>query len=295
MLVLSLCALLAFEPARDDRSRAIERVEWAKKLESRGHTAGAIRALREAIAYDYSYATAHYVMGQVLRNEGRLQDARMAFESAAQEAGADDPLGIEVAFQLAAVFSALSDAPGQTFADRGELKKTAIQRLDEVLRRDASRYRALARRAQLHRWFDDPTAANADLRRCVELKPSYSPCLVELAQLYVDYGFVDEATAVLDVGLAFNENDAIMFAGAGKVHLEAGHPVTALELFKGAAELDPDLMEARFGLGMTHARLNHRAEAVEHLQAFLARVGNDGPESERRAATMTIARMQDVI
>jgi hypothetical protein len=46
---------------------------------------------------------------------------------------------------------------------------------------------------------------------------------------------------------------------------------------------------------MTHAEQGDRTKAVQRLQAFLERAGLDTPESMRRQANDTLARIQDVI
>jgi hypothetical protein len=46
---------------------------------------------------------------------------------------------------------------------------------------------------------------------------------------------------------------------------------------------------------MAYADLRQRKEAVEALQGFLSKAGNEVPEHLKRAANSTIARMQDVI
>ncbi len=146
----------------------------------------------------------------------------------------------------------------------------------------------------MHDALEDPDAADADFRRCIRLQPYYSRCFAELAFLYVDYGFDQEAIAVLEAGLKANDKDATMWSAAARAYLELREPQQAIDAYKKAKAIDPDMIEVLYGLGMAHAELRHRKEAVENLMAFIARAGADVPANRKRIANDTIARMQDV-
>ena len=103
------------------------------------------------------------------------------------------------------------------------------------------------------------------------------------------------AMVVLETGTKVNDKDARMWNGLGRALLSLNKPEEAVEAFKKAKAIDPDMVDVLFGLGMAYADLRQRKDAVENLQAFLQRAGNDVPEDRKKAANNTIARMQDVI
>ena len=86
-----------------------------------------------------------------------------------------------------------------------------------------------------------------------------------------------------------------MWNGLGRAQFLLNKPNEAIESFKKAKAIDPDMVDVLYGLGMAYAEVRNRKEAVEALQAFLAKAGNDVPEDRKRAANDTMARIKDVI
>ena len=143
--------------------------------------------------------------------------------------------------------------------------------------------------------LDQPVQADGAFRKAIELNPSFSDSFVSLGNMYIDYGHANVGQAVLETGVKVNDKDAKMWNGLGRALLSLNKPQEAVDAFKKAKAIDPDMVDVLFGLGMAYAELRQRKDSVENLQAFLQRAGNDVPEDRKKAANNTIARMQDVI
>jgi len=289
-----LFIVVAFGPASADRVQAINKMNEGIKAEYRGDGEAALKLVQEATQLDPGYAKAHYVLGQLHTKAGRYVDAEKASRAALGVAGDDAALAGDAGYQLGVALLRQSDAAGVKHGDRKALKRKAVEAFGGVIAVDPARYKAHFRRALAHEFLEDPDAADADFRRCIRLQPAYTPCFVSMAHLYIDYGFATEALAVLDAGLKANDKDPGMWAGAGRAYFDLGRHQDAVDAYKKARAIDPDMIDVLYGLGMAYAELRMRDEAIESLQAFVAKAGNDVPKMRKRAANDTIARMQDV-
>ena len=126
-------------------------------------------------------------------------------------------------------------------------------------------------------------------------KPSYSPAFVSLGNMYIDYGFANVAMVVLQTGAQINDKDARMWNGLGRAHFELGQYQEAIDTYSKAKAIDPDGVDALYGLGMAYAELRKRKEAKENLELFISKAGQDTRPDLIKAARDTVARMADVI
>ena len=290
-----LALLLVFAPTVRIMSRAAVNTEQALRAYDRGSSEFAMRLATEAIDLDPSHAPAHAALAHIHAGEGRHAQAVAAYQAGLAVLGKDHALNPTLRYDLAVVLLAHSDLDGVPFTKRTALKDKAIAALDEVLARNAKHHEARHRRGRAHDWLDHANAAEADYRECIQLKPSYVPCFVSLAALYVDYGFSAQGLAVLEAGQAHNGKDAAMWTGTGRVYSQLDRPRDAIAAYEKARTIDPGLVQVLFGLGMAHAELRQRKQAVENLQAFLRRAPPDVSKLQLRTAADTLARMHDVI
>jgi tetratricopeptide (TPR) repeat protein len=143
--------------------------------------------------------------------------------------------------------------------------------------------------------LDQPEKADAEFRKTIELKPTYSPAFVELGNMYIDYGFANVAMVILKTGSEVNDKDARMWNGLGRAYLSLNQPKEAIDAFSKAKAIDPDMVDALYGLGMAHAELRQRNEARDNLNLFLQKAGGDTPPHVVKAAQDTLQRMNDVL
>lgn len=263
------------------------------KAEKKGNSSSAERYLKEAIEVDPTNAKAHYTLGLVYQKQNKLVDAAKAFEDAVANMG--DAANANYIFKLGVVTAAQGDQPGALQADKESKYTDAIAKYQDTLKLDPNHYKASYRMGVLYERLDQPQQADSAFRKAIELNPSYSPSFVSLGNMYIDYGHANVGQAVLETGVKVNDKDAGMWNGLGRAQRALNKPQEAVESFKIAKAIDPDMPDVLFGLGMAYADLRQRQEAIEALQGFMSKAGNDVPEHLKRAANSTIARMQDVI
>lgn len=279
--------------ASRQRVQSINRMNEGIKLEKKGNTSSAERALKEAIEIDPTNAKAHYTIGLVYRKQNKLVDAEKAFRDAV-ESMKDEPTA-NYWFELGLVIASQGEASGVSQTDMQAKYGEAIAAFQETTKLDPNHYRANYRMGVLYERLDDPVKADSAFRKAIELRATFSPSFVSLGNMYIEYGHANVGQAVLETGVKVNDKDAAMWNGLGRAQRALNKPADAVDSFKKAKAIDPDMPDVLFGLGMAYADLRQRKDAVENLQGFLSKAGNGVPEHLKRAANNTIARMQDVI
>jgi tetratricopeptide (TPR) repeat protein len=186
-------------------------------------------------------------------------------------------------------------AQGVTQADQQAKFGLSIAAFQEAIKLEPNHYKAYYRMGVLHEKLDEPQKADQAFRKAIEIRPTYSNSFVNLGNMYIDYGHANVGQAVLETGVKVNDKDAAMWNGLGRAQLALNKPADAIESFKKAKAIDPDHVDVLFGLGMAYSEVRNRKDAVENLQAFIQKAGNDVPEDRKRAANNTIARMNDAI
>jgi tetratricopeptide (TPR) repeat protein len=297
VLLAVLTSMLVMDPAcklaSRQRVQSINRLNEGILAEKRGNISQAEQALKEAIEIDPTHAKAHYTLGQVNLKQNRLVDAQKAFE-AAIEAMKDEP-NPEYEYNLGLVIASQADAEGVSTDEKLKLWQSAIDAFQRTTKLNDKHYKAFYRMGVLYEKLDQPTQADQAFRRTIELQSGYSPAFVSLGHMYIDYGHANVGQAVIETGVKVNDTDARMWNGLGRAQLELNKPQEAIESFKKAKAIDPDLVDVLFGLGMAYAETRQRKDAVENLSAFLNKAGADVPADIRKAANDTMARMGDVI
>jgi tetratricopeptide (TPR) repeat protein len=279
--------------ASRQRVQSTNRLNEGIKAEKKGNTSSAERYLKEAIEIDPTHAKAHYTLGIVYQKQNKLVDAAKAFDDAVANMG--DAPDANYIFKSGVVTAAQGDEQGASQADKEAKYKEAITKYQETLKLDPNHYKASYRMGVLYERLDNPVQADAAFRKAIELNASFSASFVNLGNMYIEYGHANVGQVVLQAGVQVNKNDAAMWNGLGRAQRALNKPKEAVESFKTAKAIDPDMPDVLFGLGMAYADLRQRKEAVEALQGFLSKAGNEVPEHLKRAANSTIARMQDVI
>ena len=266
-----------------------EGIEFSKK----NNSSAAEKALQDAIKADPDHAAAHHALGVVYRKQGKWIDAEKAFQGAIDHMG-DEPNG-KYYYDLGAVLAAQGEAEGVTTQEKEAKFTAAITAFQEALKLNPRLYKAHYRSGQLAEKLDQPEKADAEYRKTIELKPSFSPAFVDLGNMYIDYGHANVAMVILQTGTQVNETDARMWAGLGRAYHSLNQPKEAIDAYTKAKAIDPDLLDALHGLGMAYADLRQRSEAKENLELFLQKAGGETPEHVVKAARDTMARMDDVI
>lgn len=266
-----------------------EGIEFSKK----NNVSAAEKALQDAIKTDSSHAAAHHALGVVYRKQSKWVDAEKAFLGAIENMK-DEPNG-KYWYDLGAVQAAQGEADGVTASERESKFGAAVTSFQEALKLNPRLYKANFRMGTLFEKLDQPEKADAEFRKTIELKPTYSPAFVELGNMYIDYGFANVAMVVLKIGAQINDTDARMWNGLGRAQFELGQMNEAIDAYAKAKAIDPDGVDALYGLGMAYAELRKRKEARENLELFISKAGQDTRPDLVKAARDTVARMADVI
>jgi len=274
------------------RVESIKHMNEGVQQLNKNNIQGAERAMQEAIKSDPSHAEAYLNLGKLYRKQQKWVDAEKAFRGAIENVG-DSPRG-DYWFELGAVQVSQSQEPGSSRTDQEAKWREAITSFSEAIRINPKLYKAHYQTGKLHESLDEPEKADQAYRQCIELNGKYSPCIVSLGNMYIDYGFSAEAMAVLETGTKVNETDADMWNGMGRALLNLNRPTEAVEAYKKAKRIDPDKPDVLFGLGMAYAEIPMRKEAEETLNQFIAKAQNS-PEHVQQAAKDTIMRMQGPI
>lgn len=291
-----LVASPACKLASRNRVNSINRMNEGIKMEAKNNTSAAERLLKESIEFDPTHAKAHYTLGQIYLKQSKLKDAENAFKDAIQHmAGDDGGPNAEYNYQLGVVIEAQANAEGVSQTDKETKYNEAISAYQETIKINPKHYKAHHRMGRLYSDLDQPVPADQAFRKSIEIKPQYSPAFVSLGHMYIDYGHANVAMSVMDAGVKVNDADAQMWAGLGRAYFDLNKPDEAIEAYKKAKAIDPEMTDVLYGLGMAYADKRDRKNAVEHLQTFIQKAGNDVPPDRKKAATNTIARMQDVI
>ncbi|MEE8524766.1 MAG: tetratricopeptide repeat protein, partial [Thermoanaerobaculia bacterium] len=117
------------------------------------------------------------------------------------------------------------------------------------------------------RSLGDSTAAAAAWARTLERRPDYLPARIQLAELALAQGDLDNATAHLQAASELAGDHPRVLVGRGEVALQQGDDDGALRLFTAAAEARPESRRARYGLGLAYRELGRMREAQQQLTA----------------------------
>jgi len=116
---------------------------------------------------------------------------------------------------------------------------------------------AAARRAN---WAE----AAAELRRCLELNPSFDQAMTGLARALVNQGDAGEAKSWLDKALKYNPRNYRAWYELGLVQARTDK-VAALSAYENAVSIQPNFALVRRELGMLQFQQQDFGEAAKHL------------------------------
>lgn len=261
-------------------------------LARRSQNAEAEQALREALRIDPQLGHAWLNLGHLQLRAQRIDAAAVSFGKGL--AVAKGPIATELHLQLGLLLH--DSAAGQRGPrERKAVFEAALEHLREAARAEPDLAFLQVTIGDTFQQLDLPEPADAAYRRAIELDPTFTPAFVALGNLYIDHGFTELGVRVLEVGVQSSDGDARAWSGLGRGLTALDRHREAIAAFERALQLDPRDHELLFRLGMAHAALRERSQAVERLHAFLEHAGPQVPQDMLRIAHHTIARMQDVL
>lgn len=244
----------------------------------------AVADLRRATALAPDYGSARYVLGQALREQDRLEEARRELELARQQL--DDEPGIEDARleALVALRTGAIDAlhRGIELLKEGRTRE-AIERLGRAVRLDPRLAEAHSQlgAALLAAGLTEP--AEAELARAVELDPDFADAHYNLGLAAHRRGRFDEAVQRFARAVAIRQGhfDAHLALGTDLPGLGRGNEAVAH--LRKARSLRPDDARPYKRLAAVLGDLGRYEEAIAILRAGAARLGGDAALRDRLA------------
>ena len=233
---------------------------------------------KRAVDIEPNNHQAHYFLGMVLWHQ--LKEARTA-EAHLRRAVELMPQEPEYAYQLASVLA--SRDPPDPQAD-ALLRQTLQARPDHA----EAHYR-LGRLLCSRGGYDECIRL---LTRAIELKPRFAQPYVELAALYAEYDYIDEARQVMENAARNCPRSAEAQHEYGRLLALGGAPADAVRYYRKAVELRPDYEGALFNLGMAYLAQRDERNAVHFLRRYLGRASRAKDPYRVESAELTIAKLE---
>jgi tetratricopeptide (TPR) repeat protein len=212
--------------------------------------------LKQAIQTDPSYDIAYYNLGKVLQKQRKWDQASEAFESAAQKA----PNNANYQYDL-----------GESYLESKKVDQ-AEKAFLEATKIDPKLFKAWWRLGLVYKSLDRPKEADNALRKAIEANTRFAKPYVALGYLYLDYDFDKEAAQVFSQCVLAKDDDAECHNGHGVALKNLKQFEQAAKELKAAVDLDPELFDAVYNLGMTYSDwydASHGAEQKEKAQDYL--------------------------
>jgi tetratricopeptide (TPR) repeat protein len=135
--------------------------------------------------------------------------------------------------------------------------------------------------------------ALAAYQKAVELDPNYQAAYANLGVVYYQLGQLDLAASQYQKALELDPTDGEVAYNLGAVYLQqalsSNNPPNpellnkSIEQLSQAAELNPDLAEPYFSLGVAYQALNQNKEAIQAFETFLAKDTGQDPRAGQEA------------
>ncbi len=228
--------------------------DFFKRRSSSPASDAASSALNDALPTSPRPAEALKLHGNVLREQGRLEQALICYEQA---------LVLEPDY-VAALYNR-----GNTLL---ALKRPqdALASFDRVLALDAQDAEALSDRGNALLDLKRPDDALASYDRALMQRPDYVPALYNRGNVLLVLKRTEEALASYDRALAVDPHCAEALGNRGLALHDLGRYDEALESYSRALDVDRDCAEALFNRGSTLAYLGRHDEALADLERAVA-------------------------
>jgi len=242
-----------------------------------GHWPAARERLEKAIATDPLFSAAHSFLATVAAQLGDASTAEAERQRATvlgRFKEAPDPWGDELievcynVYRLQVIASSIASTGG------GREALPPLQRALELAPENAQTHRQLGK---LYSQLRDWPAARKELETAVNLQPTEPAAYLDLVNVYRANNDLPAAFRLLQQGLERCPNAAGIHYELALALIADKRSEEALAPLHKARELDPDNLTAYQQLAVTNFKLGRDADAVEALQAALARNPNFGP------------------
>lgn len=157
--------------------------------------------------------------------------------------------------------------------------REAKEAFAKAIELDPNLFKAYYKMAQCHEKLDEPQEALHAYTKAIEEGPRFLEAYSQLGRLYANLGMLDQSVQVLQsaltVALDNTHEKALVHHMLGTVYQQQRNYEGAVNEFRAALEIEPNMSDALFSLGWTYALQNDRDEARRYLKRF-----NDGATPE---------------
>lgn len=220
--------------------------------------------LKQAIQTDPSYDIAYYNLGKVFQKQRKWDQASEAFASAAQRS----PNNANYQYDL-----------GESYLESKKVDQ-AEKAFLEATKIDPKLFKAWWRLGLVYKSLDRPKEADNALRKAIEANTRFAKPYIALGYMYLDYDFDKEAAQVFAQCVLAKDDDAECHNGHGVALKNLKQFEQATKELKAAVDLDPELFDAVYNLGMTYSDwydaahgADQKEKAQDYLKKFVATGG----------------------
>ena len=177
---------------------------------------------------------------------------------------------------------------GDDLLDEGKTTQ-AIAELNIAVRQRPNY--APAHFALAHAYFNQAQydRAENELLQVLKLDPRHDGARYELGIVYLNQNRIPEAKDTFIRLLNSNKNDGYGHLGLAMVLAEEQNDAAAVEEYKQALQLEPDLESAYYRMGLSYAKLKNYDEAIRAFRMQIEKAGDD-PDTENMLAEAYQAR-----
>ena len=204
-----------------------------------------------------------YLKGRFYWNERTQQSVNKALKCFEKAAAIDDEFalaysGLADCYNLLAGFDWM--APDRAYPLAKSFSTKALE-IDESL---AEAHASLAVTLRNQLW--DFRSAERELRRAIELRPSYAPAYHWLAGVVGSLGRIEEALTCEETGVQIDPYSPIVNTGFGYWLSVAGKINEAMKQYVRTIEFDPDYILARIQKSEVHVNLSEYDAAIDEAR-----------------------------
>jgi tetratricopeptide (TPR) repeat protein len=244
--------------------------------------------LRQSIALNPDYATTHNLLGALLRQMRRLDEAEKEYQTAiqldprdpvyhnnlgsvylAQEAYQDARASFEHALQLDPKNAAACEGLGDVCMIQEDLPQAQgyFERSAKYYARNADLFRKLG---NVYALQGNGDRAKQMFARAQELSPQDPALYNSLGTVHLENKEFERARTVFEAAIAIDPRYAPAYEGLGEAALATGDRSTAKEYFKRSIDLDPSYPFAYTQLGKIYLAENNLTEADRVFQKAIS-------------------------
>lgn len=281
-LILAICALatlLSGAKCSREHVHSVEMMNSCVEYHRRKLYPQAIRDCSKAISLDAENEKAHHNLSIVYIETEEYEQAERHLQHAIRLTG-DIPLYY---YQLGEVYQWM-----QQWERAEEAFKKAIE-LDDNL------YKAHYRLGVVYQAMDNPQQALQKYTDSLMKNGKFYDAYRELGSLYLDYDFVPQAEQTLQEGIKAlvgrGDELAVLHSRLGAVYSEKKQYDEAINHFRKALELKPNMVDAMFSLGWSYSYVN-KENAKIWLQKFMESATKDTPPDYVTAAQSRLTEIE---